>query len=78
MTHYDSLLAKIIVWAPDRPAAIASMRRALAETHVRGKGIATTAEFLHDILDHPRFRAATNDTALIGTATSSGGTRLAG
>ncbi|MFI6996100.1 acetyl/propionyl/methylcrotonyl-CoA carboxylase subunit alpha [Nocardia sp. NPDC050175] len=75
--HYDSLLAKIIVWAPDRPAAIARMRRALAETRIRGKGIATTAEFLHDILDHPRFRAATHDTALIGTATSSGGTRLA-
>ncbi|MFF3227356.1 acetyl/propionyl/methylcrotonyl-CoA carboxylase subunit alpha [Nocardia suismassiliense] len=75
--HYDSLLAKIIVWAPDRPAAIARMRRALAETRISGKGIATTAEFLHDILDHPRFRAATHDTALIGTATSSGGTRMA-
>ncbi|WP_282784077.1 MULTISPECIES: acetyl-CoA carboxylase biotin carboxylase subunit [unclassified Nocardia] len=68
--HYDSLLAKFIVWAPDRPAAIARMRRALAETVLRGPGIATTTEFLHDILDHPRFRAATHDTALIGTLTT--------
>ncbi|WP_063054011.1 acetyl-CoA carboxylase biotin carboxylase subunit [Nocardia arthritidis] len=68
--HYDSLLAKIIVWAPDRPAAIARMRRALAETTIRGRGVATTTEFLHDILDHPRFRAADHDTALIGTLTT--------
>ncbi|MGY1942839.1 acetyl-CoA carboxylase biotin carboxylase subunit [Nocardia asiatica] len=68
--HYDSLLAKIIVWAPDRRTAIARMRRALAETRIRGRGIATTTEFLHDILDHPRFRAADHDTALIGTLTT--------
>ncbi|MGY2029808.1 acetyl-CoA carboxylase biotin carboxylase subunit [Nocardia gipuzkoensis] len=68
--HYDSLLAKIIVWAPDRSTAIARMRRALAETRIRGRGIATTTEFLHDILDHPRFRAADHDTALIGTLTT--------
>ncbi|MEW1741259.1 acetyl-CoA carboxylase biotin carboxylase subunit [Nocardia beijingensis] len=68
--HYDSLLAKIIVWAPDRASAIARMRRALAETRIRGRGVATTAEFLHDILDHPRFRAADHDTALIGTLTT--------
>ncbi|MCA2206940.1 hypothetical protein [Nocardia rosealba] len=64
--HYDSLLAKVIVWGPDRPTAIARMRRALAETTIAGPGVATTTDFLHDILDHPRFRAATHDTALIG------------
>ncbi|MGM7646804.1 acetyl-CoA carboxylase biotin carboxylase subunit [Nocardia sp. JW2] len=64
--HYDSLLAKVIVWAPDRPTAIARMRRALAETTIAGPGVATTTDFLHDILDHPAFRAATHDTALIG------------
>ncbi|MEV0060785.1 acetyl-CoA carboxylase biotin carboxylase subunit [Nocardia sp. NPDC050718] len=68
--HYDSLLAKVVVWAPDRPAAIARMRRALAETTITGTGVATTTDFLHDILDHPRFRAATHDTALIGTFTA--------
>ncbi|WP_280305549.1 hypothetical protein [Nocardia neocaledoniensis] len=64
--HYDSLLAKVIVWGPDRPTAIARMRRALAETTIAGPGVATTTDFLHDILDHPDFRAATHDTALIG------------
>ncbi|HVV12551.1 acetyl-CoA carboxylase biotin carboxylase subunit [Amycolatopsis sp.] len=62
---YDSLLAKVIVWAPDRPAAIARMRRALAEIRLSGPGLATTRDFLSDILDHPRFREATHDTTLI-------------
>ncbi|GAD85562.1 acetyl-CoA carboxylase biotin carboxylase subunit [Nocardia asteroides] len=68
--HYDSLLAKVVVWAPDRPAAIDRMRRALAETTIAGAGVATTTDFLHDILDHPRFRAAAHDTALIGSLTA--------
>jgi acetyl-CoA carboxylase biotin carboxylase subunit len=62
---YDSLLAKVIVWAPDRDAAIARMRRALAEIEVSGPGVATTTGFLHDVLDHPRFRAAEHDTTFI-------------
>ncbi|MBY8857359.1 acetyl-CoA carboxylase biotin carboxylase subunit [Nocardia sp. CA2R105] len=68
--HYDSLLAKVVVWAPDRAAAIARMRRALAETRIDGRGVVTTAQFLHDILDHPRFRAGEHDTALIGSLTT--------
>ncbi|SNQ45681.1 hypothetical protein FRACA_1090008 [Frankia canadensis] len=64
---YDSLLAKIVVWAPDRAGAIARMRRALTETVVDGPGLATTAPFLRDALDHPSFRAGTHDTSLIAT-----------
>ncbi|MGW5310709.1 acetyl-CoA carboxylase biotin carboxylase subunit [Nocardia thailandica] len=75
--HYDSLLAKVVVWAPDRATAIARMRRALAETRLRGAGVATTTEFLHDVLDHPRFRDATHDTALIGTLSGTAPTREA-
>ena len=41
--HYDSLLAKIIVWGKDRAEAIARMERALAETVITG--IAQTAPF---------------------------------
>ena len=67
---YDSLLAKLIVWAPDREAALARMRRALEETRIHGLGVATTAEFLADLLDHHRVRAAEHDTALIGTLTA--------
>ncbi|ROS44253.1 acetyl-CoA carboxylase biotin carboxylase subunit [Amycolatopsis thermoflava] len=64
---YDSLLAKLIVWAPDRDAAIARMRRALAEVRLSGPGIATTTEFLAEVLDHERFRNATHDTRFIET-----------
>jgi acetyl-CoA carboxylase biotin carboxylase subunit len=35
---YDSMLAKLIVWAPDRAAAIERMRRALAELVIVGVG----------------------------------------
>ena len=34
--EYDPLLAKLTVWAPDRPAAVARMRRALSEYRVLG------------------------------------------
>jgi acetyl-CoA carboxylase biotin carboxylase subunit len=40
---YDSLLAKLIVWAPTRPQAIGRMRRALDELQVAG--IATNQAF---------------------------------
>ncbi|MGH3621512.1 MAG: acetyl-CoA carboxylase biotin carboxylase subunit [Sciscionella sp.] len=63
--HYDSLLAKLVVWAPDREQAIARMRRALEEFTVAGPRISTTCEFLGKVLDHPRFRKAEHDTSLV-------------
>jgi acetyl-CoA carboxylase biotin carboxylase subunit len=65
--NYDSLLAKLIVWAPDREQAINRMRRALAEFRVEGPQVRTTSPLLAEILDEPRFQAATHDTALIET-----------
>ncbi|MGH3645778.1 MAG: acetyl-CoA carboxylase biotin carboxylase subunit [Micromonosporaceae bacterium] len=62
---YDSLLAKVIVWAPDREQAIARMDRALAEARVRGKGVATTAGVLREILANPQFAAGTYSTSLV-------------
>jgi acetyl-CoA carboxylase biotin carboxylase subunit len=67
--HYDSLLAKVIVWAPDRDTAIARMRRALGELRADGPSVTTTASFLSDLIDHPRFRAAEHDTALVTSLT---------
>ncbi|HEY0803502.1 MAG TPA: acetyl-CoA carboxylase biotin carboxylase subunit, partial [Pseudonocardiaceae bacterium] len=61
---YDSLLAKVIVWAPDRDRAIARMRRALAEFAIAGDQIRTTREFLSTVLEHPDFVAATHTTSL--------------
>jgi len=58
--HYDTLMAKLIVWAPDRDGAIARMDRALAEYHV--SGVRTTLPVLRRILRHPDFAAGRLDT----------------
>jgi acetyl-CoA carboxylase, biotin carboxylase subunit len=50
---YDSLLAKLIVWGPDRPACLARARRALREVSV--EGVATTAPMLAELLDEEWF-----------------------
>ncbi|MDR7276784.1 acetyl-CoA carboxylase biotin carboxylase subunit [Catenuloplanes atrovinosus] len=62
---YDSLLAKVIAWAPDREQAMARMRRALGEFGIEGQGVRTTAPYLRDLIDHPLFRTAKHDTGLI-------------
>ncbi len=53
--YYDSLIAKLIVWDKDRPAAIERMLRALAETEF--EGIKTTIPFHRQVLSHPAFRS---------------------
>jgi acetyl-CoA carboxylase, biotin carboxylase subunit len=58
--YYDSLLAKLMVWAPDRPTALARARRALAELTV--EGLATTTGLHRRIVEWSDFRAATYDT----------------
>ena len=58
--HYDSLLGKLIVWAEDRPAAIARLRRALQDLLVAG--IDTNAPFHLALLGHPDFAAGAVDT----------------
>ncbi|HEY9720747.1 MAG TPA: acetyl-CoA carboxylase biotin carboxylase subunit [Oscillatoriaceae cyanobacterium] len=52
---YDSLIAKLVVWAPDRPQAIARMQRALSEYAITG--VKTTIPFQERILDNAFFRA---------------------
>jgi acetyl-CoA carboxylase biotin carboxylase subunit len=53
--HYDPLLAKLIVHAPDRAAAIARMARALDELVV--DGVETSAAWHRRVMDEPDFRA---------------------
>lgn len=50
---YDSMIAKLIVWAPTRQEAIAKMKRALSEFAV--EGIHTTISFHQKLLEHPVF-----------------------
>jgi acetyl-CoA carboxylase, biotin carboxylase subunit len=53
---YDSLIAKLIVWGPDRQAAIARMERALSEFQIDGRGVKTTIPFHLRVLADERFR----------------------
>ncbi len=52
--YYDSLVAKIIVQAPDRPAALERMREALGRTAILG--VETNIPYLRAILAHPLFQ----------------------
>jgi acetyl-CoA carboxylase, biotin carboxylase subunit len=61
--HYDSLVAKLIVTAEDRPTAIRRMQRALAEYVVQG--IRTNIPFHRAALDEPAFLEGAYDTRFV-------------
>ncbi|WP_019532743.1 acetyl-CoA carboxylase biotin carboxylase subunit [Paenibacillus ginsengihumi] len=57
--HYDSMIAKLIVWAPDRNEAIERMKRALSEFAI--EGIHSTIPFHLKLLEHKKFLAGDHD-----------------
>ncbi|OGR43672.1 MAG: acetyl-CoA carboxylase biotin carboxylase subunit [Elusimicrobia bacterium GWA2_61_42] len=61
--YYDSMLAKLIVWAPDRAAAVARSRRALVDFKV--KGVHTTINAHQLIIESPDFQAGKTDTGFM-------------
>jgi acetyl-CoA carboxylase biotin carboxylase subunit len=61
--YYDSLVAKLVVWAEDRTAAIERGRRALRELEV--EGVPTTRELALAILSEPRFRVGDYSTGYL-------------
>ncbi|MEO8638858.1 MAG: biotin carboxylase N-terminal domain-containing protein [Chloroflexota bacterium] len=61
--EYDPLLAKVMVHAEDRPAAVARLRRALGETAIGG--VQTDLSFLRWLVDEPAFVTGAYDTGLI-------------
>jgi 3-methylcrotonyl-CoA carboxylase alpha subunit len=60
---YDSLLAKIIVWAEDRPAAIARLGATLADTRV--SGLATNLPLLRAIAADEAFASGNVTTSFL-------------
>jgi acetyl-CoA carboxylase, biotin carboxylase subunit len=64
--YYDSLLAKVVVWDEDRPAAIARCLRALGELEVRG--VATTAAAAADVLRTEEFVEGRYSTSFLEEA----------
>ncbi|GAB3178897.1 acetyl-CoA carboxylase biotin carboxylase subunit [Micromonospora palomenae] len=63
--YYDSLLAKVAVWAPDRELALNRLERALEEFDIAGPGVRTTIPFVRRVLDDPAFRKGRYTTSLV-------------
>ena len=61
--HYDSMIAKLIVWGADRAQALARLDAALAATHI--VGLHTNVAFLRRVVNTRAFATADLDTALI-------------
>ncbi len=61
--YYDSLIAKVVVWADTRAAAIERAKRAMDEVDI--EGVHTTAGFLRTVLDLPALAQATHHTTLL-------------
>jgi acetyl-CoA carboxylase biotin carboxylase subunit len=61
--HYDPLISKLSVWGPDRPAALARLRRALAEYRIAG--IRTNLAFHQRLAANADFEAGRYDTGFI-------------
>ena len=61
---YDSLMAKIIAHADDRPTALARLQQAIAATRLTG--VTTNLPFHAAVLSNPEFRAGGVDTAFLG------------
>ncbi len=62
-SEYDSMIAKVIVHAPDREAAIRKMRSALDEMVIMG--IETNLDFQFQIMRHPIFCEGKADAGFI-------------
>jgi 3-methylcrotonyl-CoA carboxylase alpha subunit len=60
---YDPLIAKLMVHAADRPAAIARLERALTEFEIGG--IQTMLPFHRFVADSPAFRSAELSTGFV-------------
>jgi propionyl-CoA carboxylase alpha chain len=61
--YYDPMIAKLVVHAQDRDAAIQRMIRAIEEYEI--SGVETTLEFCHFVLQHEAFISGKFDTKFV-------------
>jgi 3-methylcrotonyl-CoA carboxylase alpha subunit len=62
--HYDPMLAKLIVYAPDRASAVRRLRWALRDYAVLG--VPTNLPLLRRVADHPAFAAGETTVRFLG------------
>uniref|UniRef100_A0A8D0HDV6 Methylcrotonoyl-CoA carboxylase subunit alpha, mitochondrial n=1 Tax=Sphenodon punctatus TaxID=8508 RepID=A0A8D0HDV6_SPHPU len=61
--HYDPMIAKLVVWAEDRQAALRKLRYSLHQYHI--VGLSTNIDFLLSLAGHPEFEAGNVHTNFI-------------
>ena len=62
-SYYDSMIAKLIVWAPTREKALARSKRALSEFYI--EGVKSTIDFHSKIINHKDFIKGDIDTSFL-------------
>ncbi len=70
--EFDSMVAKVMAWGPDRPTALARLRRALRELDLVVEDGAHNKALLLDLLDHPAVVQGSADTQWLDRALASG------
>ena len=61
--YSNSILAKLVVWGPDRASALMKLHSCLAEYNI--DGLANNVNFLMDLAAHPEFVNGNVDTDFI-------------
>ncbi|POI35978.1 hypothetical protein CIB84_000271, partial [Bambusicola thoracicus] len=61
--HYDPMIAKLVVWAEDREAALRKLRYSLHQYNI--VGLSTNIDFLLSLSGHPQFEAGNVHTNFI-------------
>ncbi|XP_073887577.1 methylcrotonoyl-CoA carboxylase subunit alpha, mitochondrial isoform X4 [Macaca fascicularis] len=61
--HYDPMIAKLVVWAADRQAALTKLRYSLRQYNIIG--LHTNIDFLLNLSGHPEFEAGNVHTDFI-------------
>lgn len=70
--QFDSMIAKVIAWAPTRKQAIARLTRALRELEVVVEDGTTNKAFLLELLEHPSFVDGSANTSWLDGAVERG------
>ena len=58
--HYDPMIAKLVVWGPDRQSALLKLHAELNQFNI--DGLPNNVNFLMDLASHPEFMNGNVDT----------------